>query len=427
MEFFAAGAKYRERLFMAANRVGKTEGAGGYEMTLHLTGRYPDWWTGRRFDHPVVALAAGDTTQTVRDILQKKLLGPLGALGTGLIPPDAIGEMRNRSGVAEAVEHVRVRHASGGESLLYFKSYDQRRTAFQGTELDVIWLDEEPPADVFEECLLRTMTTDGLLMLTFTPLSGLSEVVLQFLSDGRAYNGAVSASKYVTTATWDDAPHLSEETKAELLAAMSPHQRDARSKGVPVLGSGAIYPVAEDDIVIDPFKIPDHWPRAYGLDVGWNCTAAVWGAWDREADILYLFAEYSRGQAEPSSHADAIKGRGAWIPGVIDPAARGRSQHDGTRLVEKYRGMGLKLALADNAVEAGLHEVLQRMTTGRLKVFRSLVGWLGEFRLYRRDEKGKVVKERDHLMDATRYLVMSGMRAARCKPDARATRQAFAD
>ncbi|MDK2957862.1 MAG: hypothetical protein PWQ57_3360 [Desulfovibrionales bacterium] len=418
MAFFAAGAKYRERLFMAANRVGKTEGAGGYEMTMHLTGRYPSWWEGRRFEAPVVALAAGDTVQTVRDILQKKLLGPLGSPGEGLIPACDVGEMRRKSGVAEAVEHVRVRHASGGESLLYFKSYDQRRIAFQGTELDVVWLDEEPPLDVYAECLLRTMTTGGMLMLTFTPLSGLSEVVMRFLPDGRIPKSSArrKGSKHVTMATWDDAPHLSREQKRELLEAIPPHQRDARSKGVPALGSGAIYPVREEELLVAPFDIPEHWPRAYGLDVGWNCTAAVWGAWDREEDVVYLYAEYARGQVEPAEHAKAIRANGAWVPGVIDPASRGRSQHDGTRLVEEYRRMGLRLAFADNAVEAGLQKVLQRMASGRLKVFRNLGGWLAEFRLYRRDGEGRVVKKLDHLMDATRYLVMSGVRAAKTRP-----------
>jgi phage terminase large subunit-like protein len=428
MEFFAAGAKHRERLFMAANRVGKTEGAGGFEMTMHLTGRYPEWWAGRRFHHPVTALAAGDTVQTVRDILQKKLLGPLGSPGEGLVPAEDMGEIRKKSGVAEAVEHVRVRHASGGESLLYFKSYDQRRTAFQGTELDVVWLDEEPPLDVYAECLLRTMTTGGVLMLTFTPLSGLSDVVMRFLPDGRIHkaNARRKGGKHVTMATWDDAPHLSKEQKRELMEAIPPHQRDARSKGRPQLGSGAIYPVPEDDVTVADFAIPEHWPRAFGLDVGWNCTAAVWGAWDRESDILYLYAEHTRGQAEPEVHAAAIRAKGAWIPGAVDPASRGRSQHDGTRLIEAYRGMGLKLIPADNAVEAGIHKVLQRLSSGRLKVFRSLAGWLGEFRLYRRDDDGRVVKKRDHLMDATRYLVMTGMRAGKTRPgDAR--RQTHAD
>jgi len=419
--FFAAGAKYRERLMLAANRVGKTEGVGGYEMALHLTGRYPGWWEGRRFSRPVEAWAAGDTGETVRDIIQQKLLGPVHDQGTGLLPRDCIHSTKPRSGIPDAKQVILVRHISGGLSQLNLKSYDQKRKSFQGTKKDVIWLDEEPPLDVYGECLLRTMdttgqdTSNGMLMLTFTPLMGMSEVVLTFLPGGEI-SERTDGSKFVVMATWDDAPHLTKETKEELWASIPPFQRDARSKGVPQLGSGAIYPVPESDFVVPDFQIPEHFAKAYGLDVGWNKTAAPWGALDRESDILYLYSEHYRGQAEPSIHAEAVKSRGAWIPGVVDPAARGRSQKDGKQLLQTYKDLGLNIEVAFNGVESGIYEVWQRLSTGRLKVFESLSNWRSEFRLYRRDDKGRVVKENDHLMDATRYLVMSGLERATTKP-----------
>lgn len=184
MEFFDAGKEHRERLFLAANRVGKTV-VGGYEMTCHLTGIYPKWWTGRRFSHAIQAWASGDTSQTTRDIQQEILLGPPGSHGTGMIPGDLITVTRPRTGVPDAVETISVKHTSGQVSRLGLKSYDQKRRSFQGTAQHVIWLDEEPPLDVYSECLLRTMTTDGLMILTFTPLLGLSDVVLQFLPGGK--------------------------------------------------------------------------------------------------------------------------------------------------------------------------------------------------------------------------------------------------
>lgn len=184
LEFFRAGTKFTERACVAANRVGKTWGIGGYETALHLTGAYPEWWDGRRFASPIDAWAAGDTSETTRDIVQQALLGPPGELGTGLIPAEAIiGEPTKRMGVAGAVDIVRVRHLSGGVSVLGFKSYDQGRKKFQGTAKHVIWLDEEPPEPVYEESLLRLMTTGGLMIGTFTPLQGLSQVVLRFLPD----------------------------------------------------------------------------------------------------------------------------------------------------------------------------------------------------------------------------------------------------
>lgn len=198
---------------------------------------------------------------------------------------------------------------------------------------------------------------------------------------------------------------------------MEPHMRDARTKGIPVLGAGAIYPVPESVVVCDPFELPSYWPRAYGLDVGWNRTACIWGAWDSASDCVYLYSEHYMGQSAPAVHASAIKSRGDWIWGAIDPASAGSGQLDGRKLREVYMGEGLNLIDADNVVEAGIHACYQRMVAGRLKVFSTLRNWITEFRIYRRNEDGKIVKENDHLMDATRYLIMSGMRMAKPFPD----------
>lgn len=224
-------------------------------------------------------------------------------------------------------------------------------------------------------------------------------------------------SRFTVQATWNDVPHLSEEQKAQLWDAIPPHQRDARTKGIPVLGAGQIYPIAESSILVEPFDFPRWWPRAYALDVGWNRTAAVWGAWDRDSDTVYLYSEYYQGQQPPAVHASAIAARGQWMVGAIDPASAGANQKDGSRLIDEYRGLGLSLIEADNAVEAGLFACYQRMSRGGLKVFSTLRNWLAEFRIYRRDEHGRVVKENDHLMDATRYLIMTGMGAARVDLD----------
>lgn len=170
-----------------------TEGIGGYETTLHLTGQYPEWWEGRRFDHPISAWAAGKTGVTTRDIIQTKLMGPPSAYGTGLIPKECIGRYRPRSGIPDAVDTVRVKHYANGRfdgwSLLGFRSYDQGRRAFEGTEKDLVWLDEEPTLDIYAECVIRTMTTGGMILCTFTPLEGISEVVKMFLPGGRMPSG----------------------------------------------------------------------------------------------------------------------------------------------------------------------------------------------------------------------------------------------
>lgn len=188
MEFFEAGARYRERCFLAANRVGKTEGAGGYETTLHLIGDYPHWWKGRRFHKPVSCWAAGKTNETTRDIVQAKLFGEVtrdgggtrGVTGTGLIPGDLIGDITWKQGIPDLIDTAKIRHANEGWSLLGIKSYQQGRGSFEGTEKDVVWLDEEPDMDIYGECTIRTATTGGIVLMTFTPLEGMTETVMQF-------------------------------------------------------------------------------------------------------------------------------------------------------------------------------------------------------------------------------------------------------
>lgn len=180
--FHALGATKRERLLMAGNQVGKTY-CGAAEVAMHLTGLYPDWWQGRRWDRPTRWWAASVTAEVTRDAGQRLLLGdPVdgSALGTGLIPGDMIGETRSKTGIPNALASASVKHVSGEWSSLVFKSYDQRREKFQGDTLDGIWLDEEPPLDIYTECLTRTNATGGMVFMTFTPLMGMSKTVKRF-------------------------------------------------------------------------------------------------------------------------------------------------------------------------------------------------------------------------------------------------------
>lgn len=183
LEFFAAGAKYRTRVFLAGNRCGKTV-AGAYELTLHLTGRYPAWWVGKRFGKPIRAVAASDTGKLTREVVQQELLGQPGSFGTGMVPYDALERSTMRGGVTDAVDTCYVRHVAGGYSTLIFKSYEQKRESFQGLSLEFCWGDEEMPESIYDEILTRTATTDGLVALTFTPLQGLTPLIQRFLPGG---------------------------------------------------------------------------------------------------------------------------------------------------------------------------------------------------------------------------------------------------
>ena len=215
MEHFEAGARYNERLFMAGNRVGKTLGIGAYETVLHLTGKYPHWWRGRKFTKPISAWAAGQTSKTTKDIIQDALLGKPQCFGTGTIPGDCILGTTTKAGIPEAVETIYVKHISGGRSDISLKSYDQGVESFYGTGKQLCWLDEEAEQNIYLECLTRTLSTvpgepNGLILFTFTPLWGMTEIVRQF------QEAPAGSMKYTVTATWDDAPHLDEKTRAQL-------------------------------------------------------------------------------------------------------------------------------------------------------------------------------------------------------------------
>ena len=226
----------------------------------------------------------------------------------------------------------------------------------------------------------------------------------------------IGPDKYLVMMSWDDVPHIDAQEQQSLLESTPPHMRDARRKGIPSMGVGAIYPVPESDILVEPFQIPDYWPRCAGLDVGWRRTACVWAARDRNSLTTYLYSEYYRAESEPSVHAHGIRSRGDWIPIAIDPNARGRGSRDGEEIYQNYLDLGLNIYPAKNAVEAGIDSVWMALSHGQLKIFDNLQNWLMEYRLYRRDEKGKIVKANDHLMDATRYLVMTGLDYAIVKP-----------
>lgn len=226
----------------------------------------------------------------------------------------------------------------------------------------------------------------------------------------------VAPSKYTVRAGWDDVPHLSDRMKKEMLGATPPYLRDARSKGTPSLGAGAIYPIPWEDVSVPPRPIPEHWQRGYALDVGWNKTAALWGAQDPESSTIYIYTEHYVGQSLPAVHAEAIKARGDWIIGAIDPAARGRSQRDGETLMGEYTNLGLHLKKADNGVTSGIEAVWSGLAYGTIKIFSHLSNLEAEYMLYRRDENGKIIKKKDHLMDCLRYLIATWKQIASVRP-----------
>lgn len=444
-EFLFAGAKYPERYFSAANRVGKTK-ASSYEMALHLTGLYPEWWKGRRFKNPVMGYSIGSTGETTRNILQTELVGDLDTGVGGMIPHHLIFKTTAKSGISGAIDTLKVKHVSGGISTLRFKSYDQGRRAFEGEEIDVVHLDEMPDLEVYSEAYTRTMTRNGIIMVTATPLDGLTPLVLNFYAQsdflpkdmklpsvikmakedyavqieeakkrGEIVPDVGICHKAVIVAGWDDAPWLDEGAKVRILAATPPHLRQARSTGIPGDSGGMVFPLALDEILVDDFPIPAHWKLINGLDPGWSATGACFCALDQDTDTLYMYADYKRGQAEPLIHAEAIKSKSKWAeaPVIWDYAGMGgRSEEESTRNL--YRKHGLRLINANKSVEAGIAAMWERLSTGKLKIFRSCKEFQKEFVTYHRDDKGRIVKDNDHIIDPCRYVVL-GIDHARVK------------
>lgn len=229
-------------------------------------------------------------------------------------------------------------------------------------------------------------------------------------------------ARFVVNSTWSDAPHLSEKEKTDLYAAIPPYQRRARSQGLPILGSGLVYPFDEDRISVAPFDIPAHWPRCFGLDsdAGAGFTAIVWLAWDRDSDTVYVTHDYKSDSRSKADHIEALKAKGVkwaplWIPGVGDAKALMVTEHDSIQVIELYREAGCDIEFPDKSVEAGIQDLYDRMNVGRFKVFASCSGWFAEFRQYHRD-KGKIVKTNDHELDACRYACRSGLARAKVAP-----------
>jgi len=408
--FLNASKTCPQKLLMAANRVGKSD-IGAFEVAMHATGCYPDWYEGVRHDKPGTIVCGGSTNIQVRDICQAKLLGEPSdpsAFGTGFIPKRVIKKTSRKAGIPDALSSALIAHASGGSTKIIFLSYESGKEAWMGQSFIHVWLDEEPPMEIYSQALRGVVDCGGHTSLTFTPEKGVTDVVHQFTSD-------IREGQFLQNATWDDAPHLTPEVREQILQALPKHEREMRSKGIPVLGSGKIYPVTEETISVEPFEIPAHWPRIAGIDFGIDHpTAWVATAHDTATDTVYVYDVLRMSGETPIPIASSIKHHGGnLIPTAWPHDGLVRDKTSGITLRQMYTDEGVFM-LADkfenpqggNGVEAGIVHILDRMKTGRFKVLSHLNDWFEEFRAYHRKD-GKIVKKRDDLMDATRYAVMS--------------------
>src|SRR5271166_3390803 len=419
--FFDLGAEKVERLLIAGNQQGKTH-AGAFEVTCHMTGLYPPWWKGRRWDRPTRGWICGETAGAIRDTQQKKLCGEAGVeaeFGTGLLPKHLFVEKPSLArGVTDFYDTIQVRHCSGGISVARQKSYEQGREKFQGETLDWIWNDEETPMDVYIEELARISSSRGMIFTTFTSLKGMRDVVERFLKES-------DAGRETVTMTIDDVigephGHITEDMRAGILARYPAYQHDARIFGGVLRGEGRVFQATEDQIK-EPVltDLPGHWTKLWGIDFGIaHPFAAVLIAWDKDNDCIHVLHALRMKtpvgtMTPPIIHAAAMKPIGAAVPVAWPQDGTQRDKGSGEQLSHMYRAAGLRMlgqhaTFPDGSVstEAGIAEMDERMITGRFKVAAHLNEWFEEFRNYYR-EKGLIVKERDDLMSATRIAIMA--------------------
>ncbi|MEX3002698.1 terminase large subunit domain-containing protein [Serratia fonticola] len=425
-EFMDAGSEYTERTFMAGNQLGKSF-TGGAEVSFHLTGRYPGTagypedgayerdWQGRRFNEPVVFWVGGETNETVTKTTQRILCGRIeenDEPGYGFIPKEDIISWKKSPFFPNLVDHLLVRHHSAngvedGMSICYFKPYSQGRARWQGDTIHGVWFDEEPPYSIYSEGLTRTNKYGQFSLLTFTPLMGMSAVVIKFLKNP-------SKAQKVVTMTIADAKHYSEEERERIIASYPEHERDARSKGIPTMGSGRIFQIPEETLKCQPFECPDHFYVINGMDFGWDHPQAhvqLW--WDKDADIIYVAHVWKKSEKKAVEAWSAVKAWNKGIPVAWPPDGLQHEKGGGKQLKVQYAEAGFAM-LKDHAtwtdggvsVEAGLQEMRDRMEEGKWKVFNTCEPFFDEFRLYHRDDNGQIVKLNDDILSAARYGYM---------------------
>lgn len=417
-ELIRATKTHTQVMLMAANQIGKTF-SGTYIDSIHALGQYPDWWDGYAFDKAPLLWLLGYSGVKCRDLLQAPILGRRienNWVG-GLIPPEYILDHESMIGTPNAVQSVYIRHGGGGDvqyqtSKIQFWSYSQGQHALMGDKVDWFHIDEEPKdQDIFPQVLIRTTNGDngkgGRGILTFTPENGRTDLVIQFMD-------TPSEGQYLIRAGWDDAPHISEEVKKTMLASIPPHQKEMRTKGIPMLGHGRIYDLSEEYITCEPFEIPDHFMIIDGMDFGWDHPQAqVQLAIDLDNGIVYVTHAWKQRLVSPDEAWGATKLWAKDVPTAWPLDGLQTEKGSGKQQKSYYSKAGFNMLPehstwpdGGNGVEAGLFEILDLMRKGKWKVFRGLRAFFDEFLQYHRNEKGDIVKTGDDVLDAVRYAYM---------------------
>jgi len=407
-------------LIMAANGVGKSQSVCA-ELAAHVTGQYPNWWKGARFDRGGFEVWVGSIDNDMQKRgPQRALMGRdlEDSLGTGLLPADCIINIQLRqAGVKSVCDTVTIRHVSGENVVIKFLTFEQGWRKWQSGDPKIIVWDEEPDdsnvdqKDILSEVLTRLVRNNGIFLCGYTPLLGDTQLTEHFMH-------STDPAVFYIGATWDDAPHMDADQRKMIEAQYPDHQRQARTLGIPMLGEGRIFSTPESSFLITPTEIPDHWARINGIDFGGvsdHPQALACLAWDRDADIVYLYDGW-KDNARTSEHAQVINSRGKYIPVSWPHDGMKHDPKSGERFCDIYRRTHEVNMLSKSArykTDTGgaqaqwpiIEELRIRLETNRFKVFRTVTAWVTEYRSYH-TKNGKIVSKRDDLLKASFYGLM---------------------
>lgn len=432
-DFIKQTATHHETCLCAANQIGKTY-TGTTIDAFHLLGEYPDDWEGHKFNFAPMVWCLGYSIEKTRDLLQSALFGKFTAgegFEGGLVPKDRIKGWESAMGTPNAMRTVTVAHKNGGTAVVQFWSYSQGQHAIMGDVVDWVHIDEEPKDQkIRPQVLTRTINGDkgkgGRIIYTFTPENGRTDLVIKFMDDP-------SPDQYFMQKGWDHAPHMTPEKRERLLAQYPEHQRAMRSEGEPMLGHGRLYDVGDEFVLCDPFEIPDHWMVINGMDFGWDHPQAhAKLAIDLDNDVIYVTNSWKASKVSANDAWGAVKGWNQNIPVAwpADGLMHEKGRDVTAQQKDHYISAGFKMLpthatwpqIPDGkggmkgggvSVENGIYEILDRLRTGRLKIFKGQMDLMDEFRQYHRDERGNIVKVRDDILDAIRYAYMMRRSAKR--------------
>lgn len=396
----------RNRWVFGGNRSGKTE-CGAVESIYMARGIHPY----RKNRKDVFGWVVSLSKEVQRDVAQSKILKYL--------PREWISEIIMSAGRKDApengiIDQIKIKNVFGGISTIGFKSCDQGREKFQGSSLDFVWFDEEPPEDVYRECKMRVIDKQGDIFGTMTPLKGLT-----FIYDEIFLNRANSPDVWYEFVEWADNPYLAKDEIEGLTQTLSEKELDARRFGRFSDESGLVYvEFDENKHVIDPVSLPFDWQNLISIDPGLNNPLAChWYCVDYDGNI-YVVAEHFQAKKDVAWHSQRIKeiceeigwrkdssGR---ITAIIDSAANQKTLASVKSVTDLFYEHGiLANPNVNKDVFSGIARVKEYFKNDRIFIFKSCVNLIRELKSYRWGKGDLPIKRDDHCVDELRYFIMT--------------------